>query len=64
LEIIDLQLSKCKNSSSPGVSGVSYKMLKLIFKNDPNFLLEVINDVVNDNVKDCDIFSEMVVIPI
>ena len=63
LEVVSLQLSKCKNWSSPGVSGISYKLLKLIFKYDSEFMTRAVNDVVNDRTN-CDVLSEMIVIPI
>ena len=58
-----MQLSKCSSSSSAGKSGISYKMLKVINKEDPEFLLKTINDIVNGR---CDnkIIAQMVSIPI
>ena len=64
IEIIQCQLAKCKNNSSPGVSGISWKLLKIMFKNDPDFITEVINDIINDRVEDFSAFAEMIVIPI
>jgi len=45
------------------MSGISYKLLKLIFKHDNQFLLDVINDIMNDRVN-TEFLSQMIVIPI
>ena len=39
-------------------------MLKLLFKRDEAYITKLLNDIVNDRIKDVEIFSEMVVIPI
>jgi hypothetical protein len=63
-EIVKFQLSKTKNNSSPGISGISWKMLKFIYSKDSDFIVGIVNDIVNNKIENVDIFCEMIVLPI
>ena len=62
-EVVKIQLSKCSNTSSPGVSGISYKLLKEIFNLDPVGFTKIIEDIIN-NKCNTEVFSELIVKPI